>query len=133
LSIALNPSRAFEERRLGEIFTCGVKRIRLNALKKKIETHGATIEISAGGWSRRNERLKVPSDAAAKLLVKPCVVTEFIPDAKFVGCTSVAMYLIQQEEIAHDLDVGFIEFSSPKMRCAISRRLLRRSSLGSEN
>jgi hypothetical protein len=70
LSIALNPKRAFEERRLGEIFTCGVKRIRPNALKKKIETHGATIEISAVGRSRRDERLKVPSDAGAKLLVK---------------------------------------------------------------
>jgi hypothetical protein len=39
------------------VFLCGVKRIHLNALKKKIDTQGATIDHCAGGRSRRYERL----------------------------------------------------------------------------
>jgi len=140
LSIALNPPKTFEGRKVGVVITDGVNRGLLDNLKKEIAALGATIELVApavggvvsddGTHIPANQKIGgapsvlydavalLPSEAGATLLMKNGAAIEFILDAfghcKFIGWVSAAAPLFEKAGIAGDLDGGCIELASPK-------------------
>ena len=140
LSIALNPPKTFEGRKVGVVITDGVNRGLLDNLKKEIAALGATIELVApavggvvsddGTHIPANQKIGgapsvlydavalLPSEEGATLLMKNGAAIEFILDAfghcKFIGWVSAAAPLFEKAGIAGDLDGGCIELASPK-------------------
>lgn len=140
LSIALNPPKSFEGRKVGALVTDGVDRELIDALKTELETEGALLEIVAptvGGvdasdGSRLEADQKIggapsvlydavvilASENGAALLLKNPAVKEFIADAfnhlKFIGWVKTAMPLLEKAGIAEDMDAGCIELTAAK-------------------
>jgi len=140
LSIALNPPKTFEGRKVGVLVTDGVNRALLEALRKETNAQGATIEIIApaiggvdasdgthipanqkigGGPSVLYDAVAVlPSEAGTKLLINNQAATEFILDAfghcKFIAWVQSSMPLFEKAGIASDMDAGCIELTSAK-------------------
>jgi catalase len=125
---------------VGALVTDGVDRALLAALKKELESEGATLEIIAptvggvaasdgtrvaadqkigGGPSVLYDGVAVlPSEAGAKLLLKNAAARDFIADAfvhlKFIAWVKAAMPLFEKAGIAQDLDEGCIELTGAK-------------------
>jgi catalase len=140
LSNSLNPPQTFAGRKVGALVTDGVDRALPDALKKELETEGATLEIIAptvGGIEASNgTRIAadqkigagpsvlydavavLPSEAGAKLLLKNAATRDFIADAfvhlKFIAWVKAAMPLLEKAGIAQDLDEGCIELTGAK-------------------
>jgi catalase len=139
LSILLNPPNTFEGRKLGVLVTEGVDSALLDALKKALDSAGATLEIVAptvGGVDAKDgSRIEagqkigggpsvvydavvlLPSEAGAMLLLKNPAARDFIADAfahlKYIGYTSAALPLLEKAGVADGLDAGCLELKTP--------------------
>lgn len=137
LSIALNPPKNFEGRKVGILVTDGVDDSLLDALKAQIEKEKATYEIIAltvGGVKTKNGKLlaadqrldgapSVLYDAIAILatstetsvLSKHPAARQFISDAfthlKFIGYSNDSKPLFEKLGIAKEMDEGCIEIA----------------------
>ena len=140
LSIALNPPKSFEGRKVGALVTDGVDRGILDALKQALEAEGAMLEIIAptiggvqasdgtrvgahqklgGGPSVLYDAVAVlPSEDGAKLLMRNAAAKDFVSDAfahlKVIGWVKSAMPVFEKAGIAQDLDEGCIELTGAK-------------------
>ncbi len=140
LSIALNPPKTFEGRKVGALVTDGVNRATLDALKKALAEEGALLEIIAptiggveasdGSWVDAQQKIGggpsvlydavavIPSEEGVQLLLRNAAARDFVSDAfahlKFIAWVPSAMPLFEKAGIAEDLDDGCIELTGAK-------------------
>ncbi len=138
LSIALNPPPSFAGRKVGVLVTDGVDRALLEALRKAIESEGASMALIAprvggvdaldgthfdaqeklgGGPSVLYDAVVVlPSEDGVRSLLMSLDARDFVCDAfahmKFIGYSKAAMALFQKAGIATDLDEGCVELTA---------------------
>ena len=140
LSIALNPPKTFEGRKVGVMVTDGVNRSLLDTLRKEVNAQGASLEVIAptiggvdagdgthipadqkigGGPSVLYDAVAVLlSEEGTKLLLKNLAAIEFVADAfghcKFIGWEKAALPLFEKAGLAREKDAGCFELTGQK-------------------
>jgi catalase len=139
LSIALNPPKNFEGRKVGALVTTGSDRQVIDALRSELEAAGATLELIgptiSGVLANDGTPLKVdhkigggpsilfdavailPSAEGVNALARNAAASEFVADAfghlKYIGWVESSRPLLEKAGIADSLDEGCIDLKQP--------------------